>query len=183
MDVIEINLISLKLASDYELSQSEFMSSRIQFPLPCDMLLSVGNYSVPPHPPIMRAVTETRSSECLMATILWPLELSPTSNRKQSPPPPTKYQNKKRHLKVSRLHTGVLAEATVILESSVDQSGTNLIQSWVIRPLECISFWFLAAGMKGRASDAGNVLSHDSKITAGTEAFKLISTPVLAQIM
>lgn len=46
MDVIEINLIFLKLASDYELSQSEFMSSRIQFPPWCDMLLSVGNYSV-----------------------------------------------------------------------------------------------------------------------------------------
>lgn len=46
MDVIEINLIFLKLASDYDLSQSEFMSSRIQFPLWCDMLLSVGNYSV-----------------------------------------------------------------------------------------------------------------------------------------
>lgn len=46
MDVIEINLIFLKLASDYDLSQSEFMSSRIQFPPHCDMLLSVGNYSV-----------------------------------------------------------------------------------------------------------------------------------------
>lgn len=46
MDVIEINLIFLKLASDYDLSQSEFMSSRIQFPPQCDMLLSVGNYSV-----------------------------------------------------------------------------------------------------------------------------------------
>lgn len=46
MDVIEINLIFLKLASDYDLSQSEFMSSRIQFPPWCDMLLSVGNYSV-----------------------------------------------------------------------------------------------------------------------------------------
>lgn len=49
MDVIEINLIFLKLASDYELSQSEFMSSRIQFPPWCDMLLSVGNYSVAPN--------------------------------------------------------------------------------------------------------------------------------------
>lgn len=46
MGVIEINLIFLKLASDYELSQSEFMSSRIQFPPWCDMLLSVGKYSV-----------------------------------------------------------------------------------------------------------------------------------------
>lgn len=46
MDVIEINLIFLKLASDYEPLQSEFMSSRIQFPPCCDMLLSVGNYSV-----------------------------------------------------------------------------------------------------------------------------------------
>lgn len=46
MDVIEINLIFLKLASDYDLPQSEFMSSRIQFPPQCDMLLSVGNYSV-----------------------------------------------------------------------------------------------------------------------------------------
>lgn len=49
MDVIEINLIFLKLGSDYELSQSEFMSSRIQFPPWCDMLLSVGNYSVAPN--------------------------------------------------------------------------------------------------------------------------------------
>lgn len=46
MGVIEINLIFLKLASDYEHSQSEFMSSRIQFPPWCDMLLSVGKYSV-----------------------------------------------------------------------------------------------------------------------------------------
>lgn len=46
MDVTEINLIFLKLASDYDLSQSEFMSSRIQFPPQCDMLLSVGNYLV-----------------------------------------------------------------------------------------------------------------------------------------
>lgn len=46
MDVTEINLIFLKLASDNELSQSECMSSRIQFPLRCDMLLSVGNYSL-----------------------------------------------------------------------------------------------------------------------------------------
>lgn len=49
MGVIEINLIFLKLASDYELAQSEFMSSRIQFPLWRDMLLSVGNYSVAPN--------------------------------------------------------------------------------------------------------------------------------------
>lgn len=33
MGVIEINLIFLKLAPDYELSSPEFMSSRIQFPL------------------------------------------------------------------------------------------------------------------------------------------------------
>lgn len=46
MDVIEINLIFLKLACDYDLSQSEFMSSRIQFPPQCDTLLSVGNYSL-----------------------------------------------------------------------------------------------------------------------------------------
>lgn len=46
MDVIEINLIFLKLASDSDLPQLEFMSSRIQFPPQCDMLLSVGNYSV-----------------------------------------------------------------------------------------------------------------------------------------
>lgn len=45
-DVTEINLIFLKLASDYDLTQSEFMSSRIQFPAHSDMLLSVGNYSV-----------------------------------------------------------------------------------------------------------------------------------------
>lgn len=32
MGVIEINLIFLKLAPDDELSSSEFMSSRIQFP-------------------------------------------------------------------------------------------------------------------------------------------------------
>lgn len=32
MGVIEINLIFLKLAPDYELSSPEFMSSRIQFP-------------------------------------------------------------------------------------------------------------------------------------------------------
>lgn len=46
MDVIEINLIFLKLASDYDLPQSEFMSARIQFPPQCDMLLSVCNYLV-----------------------------------------------------------------------------------------------------------------------------------------
>lgn len=96
MDVIEINLIFFKLASDYELLQSKFMSSRIQFPPWCDMLLSVGNYSVGPNNESCHR--DPKRGECLMATILWPLELSPTS---------TIYQ--KTDLKVPRLHTAVLA--------------------------------------------------------------------------
>lgn len=178
MDVIEINLIFLKLASDYELSQSKFMSSRIQFPPWCDMLLSVGNYSVAPNNESCHR--DQKQGECLMATILWPVELSPTSTIYQEWR--WKKTKKKNRLEGSQTsHSSSCYEATVISESHADQSGTNLIQLLVIRPLECISVWFMVAEMKERPSGVGTFfLSHDSKIRASTDAFKLISTSGLA---
>lgn len=45
MGVTKINIIFPKLSSDYDRSKSKLMSPRIQFPLECDMLLSVSDYS------------------------------------------------------------------------------------------------------------------------------------------
>lgn len=73
---------------------------------------------------------------------------------------------KKKDLKVPRFYAAEHANATVISASHANQSGTNLIQLLVIRPLECIGIWFMVAEMKKGASDVGNNFSPDTKITA-----------------
>lgn len=69
-------------------------------------------------------------------------------------------------LKVPRLYAVEHANATVMSASHANQSGTNLIQLLVIRPLVCIGIWFMVAEMKKGASDVGNNFSHDTEITA-----------------
>ncbi len=152
MDVIEINLIFLKLASDYELLQSEFMSSRIQFPLWCDMLLSVSNYSVASN-------NESCHRDQKADSVWW----RPSCDHWTCSPHLPSTSDKKKDFRVPRIYTAALAEATVILESHADQSGTTLIQLLVIRPLECISVWFMVAKRKERASGVENVWSHDTR--------------------
>lgn len=135
MGVIEINLIFLKLASDYELAQSEFMSSRIQFPPWCDMLLSVGKYSV---------ASNNESCHGDQKQIVFDGDHLATTGIVAHI-----YSLKKhKDLRVPRRCTAALAKATAISESHADQSGTTLIQLLVIRLLECISFWFMVAGLK-----------------------------------
>lgn len=68
-------------------------------------------------------------------------------------------------MRIPRLYTAALTKGTVISELDADRSGITLIQLLVIRPLECISISGLLKWKK-RASDVGNVLSHDGKITA-----------------
>lgn len=131
MDVIEINLIFLKLASDYDLSQSEFMSSRIQFPPWCDMPLSVGNYSVASnnescHREQKRIVFD---GDHLVTTE------TPTSTRQEK-------KKKKERLKVPKLCTAAFKRQKIVysaLQSVADQCVITSIQLLVIRALECIS--------------------------------------------
>lgn len=124
--------------------------------------------------PIMRAVTETQSGE----SVWW----RPSCDHWNCRPhlPSTKGEKKNRLEGSQTSHSSSRYEATVISESHADQSGTNLIQLLVIRPLECISVWFMVAEMKERPSGVGTFLSHDSKIRASKDAFKLISTSGLA---
>lgn len=68
MDVIEINLIFFKLASDYDLSRRQNLCPPEFNFLRSDMPLSAGDYSVAP--PIMRPVIGDGNGECLMSAIL-----------------------------------------------------------------------------------------------------------------
>lgn len=113
-----------------------------------DMLLSVGNYSVAP--PNNESCHTVFDGHCLVTT-------GSDAHIKQG---------EKTDLKAPRLYAAEHANATVISASHANQSGTNLIQLLVIRPLECIGIWFMVAEMKEGASDVGNNFSHDTKITA-----------------
>lgn len=96
-------------------------------------------------PPIMRAVTErVFDSDHLVTTGI-------VAHIYHLP-------GKRKRLQGSQTsHSSSRYKAAVISESHADQSGTNLIQLLVIRPLECIRVWFMVAEMKERPSGVGKI--------------------------
>lgn len=96
-----------------------------------DMLLSVGNYSV--DPPNNESCHRVFDGHRLVTT-------GSDAHIKQ--------EEEKKDFKDPRLYAAEHANATVISASHANQSGTNLIQLLVIRPLERIGVWFMVAEMK-----------------------------------